>query len=409
MNRRKYSRQKITMYWLLLLLPLLLIACTAAPTEATPQTEPVATTGSEEQTENSSTTLADFSDDLTQFIEDVMAEDGIPGTAVAVVQGNEIIFNQGFGYRDVENQLPVTTETLFHIGSTNKSMTALLIATLVDAGVVDWDTPVVEIDPDFELSSQEATAEVTLRHLLSMQSGIPNEAEDDFAVDYATAEDTFDFVAETALLGMPGDEFSYSNLSSSLAGYVGVIAAGDDYDSLYDGYAQLLQQHVLKPIGMETAVVRVSEAQNNPNYGKSYILDSAGNAIAAEREDFDEDPLAPSGTLKANVTEMAYYISTHLNRGQAPNGTQVVSAENLTETWKPALENYGMGWETSEYQEMRIVSHEGAFDNYLSVIGFLPEYDIGFVILTNSEEASGQLIEESPIFIVDSLGLEQNE
>ena len=342
----------------------------------------------------------DFSRNVTEFVENIMFEDGLPGAAVAVVRGDTTIFAEGFGFRDVDKGLPVTRETLFHIGSTNKSMTAMLIATLVDDGLLEWDTPIIEIYPDFELSSDESTNFVTVRHLLSMQSGIPDYAEDDFDVDNASGEDVFKYVVEIDLLGAPGEEFSYSNISASLAGYLGVIAAGYEYPNLYAGYEKLLREKVLDPIGMETAVIRVSDAENNPNYGKSYVMED-GDAVEAEREDFDGDPLAPSGTLKANVIEMAAYISTQLQRGQAPNGKRVVSEENLIETWKPDLENYAMGWEVSEYEEFLVISHEGSFDNYLSIIGFVPDLDIGFVILTNSEEAGGRLIDEGPTYLID--------
>ena len=203
--------------------------------------------------------------------------------------------------------------------------------------------------------------------------------------------------------GDPGDEFSYSNLSTSIAGYLGVLADGNMDDGLYDGYAALLKETVLEPIGMKTAVIRVSDAQSSPHYGKSYTLDQDGEPVEADPDDFDGDPLAPSGTVKANVHEMALYISTQLDRGQAPNGNQVVSEENLTETWKPDLENYGMGWEVISYEGVDIITHEGSYDNYLSIIGFIPELDIGFVILTNSEEASGRMIQDSPYFLVDLL------
>ena len=342
----------------------------------------------------------DFSRNVTEFVENIMFEDGLPGAAVAVVRGDTTIFAEGFGFRDVDKGLPVTRETLFHIGSTNKSMTAMLIATLVDDGLLEWDTPIIEIYPDFELSSDESTNFVTVRHLLSMQSGIPDYAEDDFDVDNASGEDVFKYVVEIDLLGAPGEEFSYSNISASLAGYLGVIAAGYEYPNLYAGYEKLLREKVLDPIGMETAVIRVSDAENNPNYGKSYVMED-GDAVEAEREDFDGDPLAPSGALKANVIEMAAYISTQLQRGQAPNGKRVVSEENLIETWKPDLENYAMGWEVSEYEEFLVISHEGSFDNYLSIIGFVPDLDIGFVILTNSEEAGGRLIDEGPTYLID--------
>ncbi len=341
----------------------------------------------------------ELSTSLRDFVENIMQEDHLPGAAVAVISGNEIIFAEGFGLRDVEANLPVTNETLFHIGSTNKSMTAMMIATLVDEGLFDWDTPVVEIYPDFALENPESTETVTMRHLLGMQSGIPDAAEDDFDVDNASGEEVFDYVANVQLLGDPGDEFSYSNISASLAGYLGVIASGESAD-LYSGYASLLQKQVLAPIGMNASVVRFSDAQRSPHYSKSYYLEGS-EAVEAEREDFDGDPLAPSGALKANVDDMAAYMLTQLRGGIAPNGTRVVSEENLAETWKPALENYGMGWESSEYEGITLISHEGSFDNFLSVIGFSPDLEMAFVVLTNAEDAGGRLIEELPTFLLD--------
>jgi CubicO group peptidase (beta-lactamase class C family) len=340
------------------------------------------------------------SKDIEKYVEKIMSEDNLPGAAVAVVRGDVIVFAEGFGFRDVENGLPVTRETLFHIGSTNKSMTAMMIATLVDQGLFDWDTPVVDIYPDFELSSDEATQTVTIRHLLSMQSGIPDYAEDDFDTARASGEDVFEYVRDVPLLGQPGEEFSYSNISASLAGYLGVIAADDDYPDLYSGYEQLLRKQVLDPIGMSATVLRYSEVRKNPDYGKSYVI-RRGKVVVAEREDFDGDPLAPSGVLKANVMDMAAYIGTQLNRGQAPNGVRVVSEKNLMETWKPGLENYAMGWDVSEYDGAKVISHEGAFDNYLSVVGFVPDLNVGFVILTNSEEAGERLIGDGPMFLID--------
>ena len=139
-------------------------------------------------TMQSSLSEQDFSNLGNRFVnwvEERQEEDNIPGVAIALVssQGEEIVLTQGFGHRDLENQLPVTPETLFHIGSTHKSMTAFLIATLVDEGIVDWDTSAIEIYPKFELAEANATENVTLRHLLSMRSGIPDQAEDEFDID----------------------------------------------------------------------------------------------------------------------------------------------------------------------------------------------------------------------------------
>ncbi|MGB0383428.1 MAG: serine hydrolase domain-containing protein [Ardenticatenaceae bacterium] len=337
------------------------------------------------------------------FIEETMAASNLPGAAVAVVLGDESVFLEGFGVRDLKSGASVTPETLFHIASTHKSMTAMMIATLVDEGLLEWDTPVVEIYPDFELSDAEATQLVTIRHLLSMRSGIPDDAEDDFDLEDSTAAEVFDLVAEAPLLGLPGDAFSYSNPSSAISGYLGVLAAGGEVDDLYDGYADLLQEQLLDPIGMNSATIYASQARQNPNLSNSYILDDNNQPIEADSYDVDGDPLAPSGSLKASAAEMALYISTQLNRGVAPNGTQVVSAKNLTETWTPYLENYAMGWETHQHQGVKLIQHEGSYDNFLSIIGFIPQLNAGFVILTNSEDAGGPLIADAPLMLVELL------
>lgn len=361
--------------------------------------EPEYSDAEREDNEPLESTSADLSAALTEYVEENMDSEGLPGAAVAIIRGDEIVFAEGFGYRDMDAGLPVTTDTLFHIGSTNKSMTAMLTAILIDEGYFDWDTPVIEIYPDFELADAEITETVTMRHLLSMQSGIPDYAEDDFDVDNGSAEDLFDYMATAPLDGYPGDQFSYSNISASLAGYLNVIAADYDSAGLYNGYANLLTEKVLNPIGMDSAVIRYSDAKRSANYGKSYY----GDGTAAEPEDFDGDALAPSGVVKASVMDMAKYVSTQMHQGVAPNGTRVVSAATLTETWKPSLEDYGMGWQNSSYSGYDVISHEGSFDNYLSVIGFVPELDMGFVVLTNSEEAGGDLIEGLPKFVIDYL------
>lgn len=330
------------------------------------------------------------------FVEERTAVDNIPGTAVAVIQGDEIILVQGFGYRDIANQLPVTPDTLFHIGSTNKSMTAMLVATLVDEGVVAWDTAVVEIYPDFPLDET-----ITLRQLLNMTSGLPDEAEDDFDVDNSTAEDLLDFLEEIEPWADPGEAFSYSNISASLAGYMAVMAAGADGAGLYEGYADQLQERVLRPIGMNTAVVNVSDAQRNPNYGKSYWLEE-GQPIEADPEDYDGDPLAPSGVLKASAAEMALYVATYLNDGIAPNGTRIISSDSLAEMLEPALEGYALGWQLMTVEGYDIVAHEGSYDNYLSLIGFVPELELGFVILANSADAAEDFLTEAPVVLIKS-------
>jgi CubicO group peptidase (beta-lactamase class C family) len=341
----------------------------------------------------------DIFDQFSSFIEEKIHTDNIPGLAVAIVEGNHVVYIKGFGYRDIETKLPVTSETLFHIGSNTKSMTALMVATLVDDKKAEWDTPVIQYYSDFALEDPIATEQVTFRHLLSMRAGIPSDAENDL-LDDDVAKNIFDIIEDAEILGYPGKVFDYSNLSSTAAGYIAAIIAGSNLDNVYEGYIQLLKENLLYPIGMKNACVRVSEAKKNDNYGKSYIINNGALEVAIS-EDVDGDPLAPSGSLKASASEMALYLSTLLNRGVAPDGNRVISSENFNETWKIYLENYGMGFEKMTYKKIDIFGHEGSFDNYLSVFGISSELNMGYFILTNCEDASEGLIAEAPKYLVD--------
>lgn len=331
--------------------------------------------------------LAEF----TEFVENTRQEYEVPGMAVAVVQGDQILLAEGFGVRNIDEGGPVTPETLFHIGSTNKSVTAMLIATLVDEGLLAWDEPVSEIIPEFELSEPTATETVTIRHLLSMSSGIPDEAEEEFDIESQPAAEIFDLLAETPLLAEPGEAFSYSNLSSAASGYIGVLAAGGDFAELTEGYARLLQTRIFEPIGMPSATLSVDTAQASGHYSASHVRDEAGAVVVAESYDFSGDPLAPSGAIKANVVDMARYMSTQVRHGLAPNGQRVVSAENLGETWQPVIDagegsSYALGWLVGTAESEAVIWHDGSYDSFTSMLAFVPEAEVGLVVLTNFDE-----------------------
>ena len=336
------------------------------------------------------------------YLQEKFAAENIPGMAVTLVNTEGLIYAQGFGLRDVQHNLPVTPDTLFHIGSTQKSMTAMLLASLVDEGYFTWDTAVVEIVPEFELADSQATQAVTFRHLLSMRAGIPEEAEDE--LDYeGSLEDVLDAAYNARLIARPGEKFEYSNLSATLAGYLAAAAVYGSEGDIHSAYTKLFEERILDPIGMTRATMYLSEARRDENFSWSYEVSRSGEALLTETYDTEKDILAPSGSLKASALEMGYYIQTQLRRGRAPDGQQVVSEENLSETWIPYLEDYAMGWDVKDYQGVKTIQHEGAYDDFISVIGFMPEENIGFVILVNSEMAGEDLIIEAPEVLAELL------
>jgi len=339
--------------------------------------------------------------DFDQQMELEHEENVIPGMAVALVKGSDTVFLEGYGLRDVENNLPVDENTLFHIASTHKSMNSMLIATLVDDNVVTWDNPVVEYYPRFELGLAASTNSVTLSHLLSMSSGIPAAAED-LLSDKPTTEDVFLAAKQSTLLGEPLTQFSYSNISASIAGYVGVIASVGSDQMLFDNYANLLKSNVLEPIGMSQSTIYASEAQQSGNLSKTYRASNSGDSTYIASTDADGDALAPSGSLKSNVKDMALYLSTQLNQGVAPNQNRIVSAVNLLKTKQPIINDYAMGWEQIIYKNTLVTMHTGGYDGFVSVLVLIPSYDIGLVLLANSEDDGG-LTENAHELLVDIL------
>ena len=149
--------------------------------------------------------------ELPALIEAQLEAWHVPGLAVGIVKDGEVIFMEGFGYRDREAQLPVTTKTLFPIASCSKAFTALGAAAAVDEGLVDWDTPIRQYVPDFEMMDPEATREATLDDFLRHRSGFGAHS---FLPRLAgtSREETFQRLKYLETEGEFRDKLIYSNL-----------------------------------------------------------------------------------------------------------------------------------------------------------------------------------------------------
>src|SRR5262249_50005791 len=103
----------------------------------------------------------------------LIAMDNVPGAALALIKGGEVVLEKSYGVRDLTTHAPVTAQTLFNIGSISHSFTALAIAQLVEPHQLDLDAPIIGSAPDLRLSEPQVTRTVTLRQLLSHASGLP--------------------------------------------------------------------------------------------------------------------------------------------------------------------------------------------------------------------------------------------
>lgn len=330
--------------------------------------------------------------ELEVFIEEALQAFGIPGAAVAIVQGDEVVYSAGFGVRGAGGD-PMTADTNMMIGSTGKTMTTMLMAAMVDEGLFDWDTHVIEVLPEFAVADPELTESMVMWHLACACSGVPRrDLELLFNADELTAEDVIESLATFEFFTDFGEVFQYSNQLVGAGGYAAAAADGAVWGDLFQGYADSLERRVLEPIGMPNTTMSFERVLERGEHGLPHQLDlETGDYVevplAIERLLL---PIAPAGSHWSTAEDMARYMLTQLSVGVAPDGTRVVSEENLRTTWEPtvpitAMASYGLGWIVAEYRGLQLLTHGGNTLGFTSEFAFMPEAGIGIVVLTNAQ------------------------
>lgn len=340
-----------------------------------------------------------------------LAKLGVPGTAVGVVQGREVTFLQGFGVRELGRPEPVTPDTLLRIGSVTKSFSSLLAATLVDTGQVTWDTLLVDLLPDFAVADPALTSRLTMADAFCACSGLPRrDLEFIFPANDLTPEGMIASMATLPLTAPFGEKYQYNNQLVAAGGFAASVADGGAPYALGRSYTIALRDRVLNPIGMPRTTYDLAEVVAGNDYASPHAADLFGELrpVPLMMDDTWLVPVAPSGALWSSAREMVRYVQTELQHGVAPNGAHVVSPENLERTWQPGValpaapgtppemaafaQHYGLGWVVGTYGGQRIIWHSGGTLGFSALVTFLPESDLGVVVLTNGSGNAGQMI-----------------
>ena len=179
------------------------------------------------------------------LMQGLISMDDVPGAALALIKDGGIVLERGYGFRDLATHAPVTTATLFNIGSISKSFTAVGIAQLVDRHQVDLDMPVIRYIPELRLSNPLATQAVTLRQLLSHTSGLPADEQWPHKVP-PTRAGIVDEFASMPITALPGTRFQYCSRCVVLAAYVLEQITGQSWEAY-------TRTHIFEPLGMATA------------------------------------------------------------------------------------------------------------------------------------------------------------
>jgi CubicO group peptidase (beta-lactamase class C family) len=330
--------------------------------------------------------------DIDAYTADTLARYGIPGATIAIVQNGEIIHLNGFGLREMGSVAPVTPDTLFMIGSVPKSMTATMIGTLVDEGILDWDTPVIDVLPTFRLSDPVSTQTVTFRNLLSMSSGIPA-FDTPIFVQPSSPEQVIESLADIPVFAAPGEGYAYTNQGYATAGFAAAVAAGAEYgEDVYDTYAQLMQERIFDPIGMQNITFDFEAGVSSTNVASShgFDLNTGGYSVVPFELEHGGFSIIPAGgTTWSNAEDLARYLIFQMNNGVTSDGTRVIAEQSLLETRTPHTPQpngnyFGLGWVVPPaFHGLEQIDYGGGNLGYTSYVNFLPGAEIGVVVLTN--------------------------
>ncbi len=319
-----------------------------------------------------------------EFVAAVMKEDKLPGLAVAVVRDGQVILAKGYGQRNVAENLPVTPQTLFAIGSVTKSFTAAELGMLVDDGKLEWDQPVRRWLPDFQLKDSFATEHMTPRDLVTHRSGMPRHD----VLWYGSPLTRRELYGRMRHLE-PSKEFratfQYNNLMFMTAGVLIEQISGTSWENF-------TRARIFEPLGMAHSNFSVADSVKTSDFALPYeLVDQDVKAIPFR----NIDAIGPAGSINSSVEDMIRYVQFHIDKGKV-GGVQRLSVANAEAMQSPQMvtsgtppheelghASYGLGLTVGSYRGHKLVEHGGGIDGFISKLSFLPNKKIGVIVLTN--------------------------
>lgn len=315
---------------------------------------------------------------LTARVEEARTSSQVAGAALVVVHGDEVLYAQGFGHRDIEKDLPVTPDTLFAAGSTTKAFTAALACMLDAEGKMSLDAPVRDYVPKFKLKDEDANEKVVIRDLLCHRTGLTR-----MSMLWAGGTLTADEIIERVATAEPFAPFRAAFLYNNIMYLVAGVAIGNATKS--DWHTQL-EKRLFKPLGMKSANTTIADMQKHALAATGYTWDDVDREFRAETMR-DLTAAAPAGAINCSVIDMAQWIRFNLSRGVI-DGKRLLDEsyfDEMHETQTPMGPNisYGLGWMLREWKGKKVVEHGGNIDGFAAAVGFMPEADLGFALLMN--------------------------
>lgn len=322
----------------------------------------------------------------------------LPGLSIALVSRDQILWSEGFGYRDKLRTARVDTNTMFGVLSISKPITVTGLTIAVREGLIDLDLPIKHYLPDFTVHTrfpEDPTSEITIRHLMSMTSGLTHDAplgnnSDAYSPSY---EDHIRSFSQTWLRFRTGERAEYSGLGTELAAHC-------LEQVIHKPFTEYIQAKLFDPLGMKRSTYNIHKIRNDNNR-------ATGNNKNIESLPPEIPMLAPAGVY-SSIADMARFMKCHLNLGRVAGRTiihekLVKEMQRIPFPLQDQICGYGHGLWVRYYhlsgQEVRSVEHGGGGFGFLSQMKWLPDLGYGVVVLTKQMQQVVHLPEKR-LFVV---------
>ncbi|QGU95408.1 serine hydrolase [Clostridium bovifaecis] len=307
---------------------------------------------------------------IDEFVTNYMERNGLPGASIVIVKDGKLVYEKGYGH-DSEGK-PLTEKSLMRIASVSKSFTAFSVLQLVDEGKINLDDPVVKYLP--ELTMDDARLQkVTIRHLLSHTSGIPNPI---IVPEADTLKKRVNSLYDWKLQWNPGEKYSYSNVNYwILARLVEVISSME--------FPKYLDEKIFSPLGMNDTLSAINSGDPVQGLSRGYIT-AYGTAFPWWEL---EQMFAGSGGVISTAADMGKWLSMHTNEGKNMNGERLLSKSLLEESYspQPGSPKYGLGWYLSSPNiKPARISHSGALSTFQAQQDIVPSSGYAVAVMLNS-------------------------
>ena len=308
-----------------------------------------------------------------------MEEQGIPGAALALVVDGELVYERGYGVKHHEQGEAVDSETLFHIGSVQKMMTAAAVMTQVEQGRVDLDEPVTKLIPELRFTGWPRAENINVVHLLTHTAAIPDIISPDCAAEETLSDGVYD-LADTRLYAPPGTFWNYSNPGYSLAGLVAERASGMPYQ-------QLVEEQVWEPAGMMSTTLSHTEAIVYGNYTFGHEMDPDTEELVVSAPDSYGCAWGkPAGTNTFSTAgDLARWALVMMDSGAsvlAPSSVDAMQGRQVSLHQLPN-NDYGYGIFANRLRGIETRSHGGDVPGWSSLILWAPQERFAVAVLSN--------------------------